>query len=82
MTQKKEKNIIFDVWKTISGLHDSLNYHPIANSYLKDLDPTADITLYSQLHLITYLREIILEKTNELLEHIEKSYKDSIEKKR
>ncbi|MHA1990417.1 MAG: hypothetical protein ACW981_06565 [Candidatus Hodarchaeales archaeon] len=81
MAQKKGENVIFDVWKTISGLHDSVNEHPIANSYLKTLDPTADISLYSQLHLITYLREIVLEKTKELVEHIEESYKEILESK-
>lgn len=81
MSQKKGKNVIFDVWKTISGLHNSVNENIIPNSYLKSIDPTSDITLYSQLHLIIYLREIVLEKTNELVEHIEESYKEKIEKK-
>lgn len=81
MAVKKEEKIIIDVWKTISGLQDSLKEHPIRNSYLKALDPTSDISLYSQLHLITYLREIMLEKTSELVRHIEESYKEIVERK-
>ncbi|MHA1983122.1 MAG: hypothetical protein ACW967_02130 [Candidatus Hodarchaeales archaeon] len=76
MSQKKGKNIIDEVWNTISELHNSVNEKIIPNSYLKSLDPTKDITLYSQLHLIIYLREILLEKTNDLTKHIEDSYKE------